>query len=176
MRRPLSGAVIALLLLLFAATGLMAGALTHILVVSPGILQGGGGAPSRQPTHTPTLPTPTATTAPVAVTGAFTLSIAISPADVALAPGQKFQVNVQALRPNGQTPVAGLRCVLSAPTGSRQLLTKWPAPAVTDANGHASWTITVPAHAAGKYKIEATGHASDGSYYYVYMTITVGQA
>jgi hypothetical protein len=53
------------------------------------------------------------------------------------------------------------------------LLTQWPAPAVTNATGHARWTITVPANAAGKYKLQATAHASDGSYYYVYMSVTV---
>jgi len=173
MRRPLSGAVVALLLLLFAATGLMAGALTHILVISPAIIQGGAPAAHHQPTPTSTAPTPTATTAPVAVSGAFTLSIAVSPADVALAPGQQIQVNVQALRPNGQTPVAGLKCVLGAPTGSRSLLARWPTPAVTNAAGRATWTITVPSKATGKYKIEATAHASDGSYYYVYMSVSV---
>lgn len=173
MRRPLSGAVIALLLLLFAATGLMAGALTHILVVSPGVIPGGALTTHRQPTTPPSAPTPTATTAPIAVTGTFTLSIAVSPADVTLSPGQTIQVNVQALRPDGQTPVAGLKCVLGAPTGSRPLLTQWPAPAVTDATGRANWTITVPAAASGKYKLEATAHASDGSYYYVYMSVTV---
>src|SRR5579863_7853463 len=124
MRRPLSGAVIALLLLLFAATGLMAGALTHILVVSPGVITGGAPTTHHQLTPTATAPTATATTAPVAVTGTFTLSIAVSPADVTLAPGQKIQVHVQALRPNGQTPVAGLTCVLGAPTGSQPLLTR----------------------------------------------------
>ena len=173
MRRPLSGAVIALLLLLFAATGLMAGALTHILVISPSIIQGGAPTTHSQATHTPTVATPTATTAPVAVTGVFTLSIAVSPADVTLTPGQTIQVDVQALRPDGRTPVAGLRCVLSAPAGSRPLLARWPAPAVTDATGRANWTITVPSTASGKYKIEATAHASDGSYYFVYMSVTV---
>jgi hypothetical protein len=173
MRRPLSGAVITLLLLLFAATGLMAGALTHILVVSPAIIHGGAPTTQRQPTHTPTPSTPTATTAPVAVTGTFTLTIDVSPANVALAPGQRIQVNVQALRPNGRTPVAGLTCELGAPTSGRPLLTQWPAPAVTNATGHARWTITVPATASGKYKLQATAHASDGSYYYVYMSVTV---
>ena len=167
MRRPLSGAVIALLLLLFAATGLMAGALTHILVISPSIIQGGAPTTHSQATHTPTVATPTATTAPVAVTGVFTLSIAVSPADVTLTPGQTIQVNVQALRPDGRTPVAGLRCVLGAPTGSQPLLAQWPAPVVTNSAGRAMWTITVPSTASGKYKIEA--HASDGSYSYVYM-------
>ena len=165
--------MIALLLGLFAVSGLMAGALTHILTTAPtsGVTKG---APSShvQPTHTPA-PTATATTAPVAVTGVFTLAISIQPANTSLTPGQSFQVIVHALRPGGQTPVVGLRCALGAPTSGAPLLAQWPAPATTNASGDATWQITVPNSAPGKYKIEASAHGSDGSYYFVYMSVTI---
>lgn len=167
--------MIALLLGLFAVSGLMAGALTHILTNAPaisGAATTGAHVNHAQPTHTPAA-TPTATTAPVAVTGAFTLTISVLPANTTVAPGQSLQVIVQALRPDGQTPVVGLRCALGAPTSGAPLLAQWPAPATTNATGEATWQITVPNVAPGKYRIEASAHASDGSYFFVYMSVTI---
>lgn len=149
MRRPLSGAVIAALLILFAASGLMAGALTRLVVTSPSIILVGRGAPS--PTPGASVPSPTATQAPSQVSGQFILNISVTPKNAA--PGQTMQVVVVATRNDG-TPVAGLLCSLQTDSYfGPSLLTQWPAPVVSDASGQATWTLTVPNSAPGTYTI-----------------------
>gem|GEM_PF-5461357 len=150
MRRPLSGAVIAALLILFVVSGLMAGALTRLVITSPSIILVGRGAPS--PTPRTSVASPTATQAPSQVTGQFILNISVTPKSAA--PGQTMQVVVVATRDDGQTPVAGLLCSLQADSHfGPPLLTQWPSPVTTDATGRAAWTLTVPNSAPGTYTI-----------------------
>lgn len=175
LRIHLSLFVAAIILLACSATGMLAGAFAHTLASkqSPGSSVSGpvisgtppGGASA---TATPSLVTETPTVSGSA-TG-FTLSITLSARSVS--PGETFTVTVIATA-NG-APLSGLSCALRAPTdGPPGLLSTWPAPVVTDANGEATWTVTTPSVTPGTYGIEADAIGSHRYEFHRYASLTV---
>lgn len=177
LRMRLSGGVALLILLAFAATGLLAGAFAHALTnrQSPGALTGGpvisGSPPAHAaPTDTATATDATATPSVSNPQSGFTLSITLSQRTVTA--GAIVTVTVVATA-NG-APVSGLSCTLRAPTdGPPGLLGAWPAPATTDANGQATWTLTTPTVAPGTYGIEVDAVGAHRYEFHRYASIQV---
>jgi hypothetical protein len=157
---------VALVLTVCAISGLAVGGLAR------GI--GGAGQRVRTGTHTatsggasgntPGAATATATQdAAVVPSGPFTLTMVVTP-HVA-APGAQLVVTVTARSTTGNTALGGLRCVLQAPSdGAAPLLSAWPASAVTNGAGVATWTVVAPT-AAGRYELEAYAQGQHGAYY-----------
>lgn len=159
--------VIALVLTVCAISGLAVGGLAR------GLSGAGGSAKTSTRTattgsgssgNTPGAGTATATEgATVVPSGPFTLAVVVTP-HVA-APGAQLVVTVTARSSAGNAPLAGLQCVLRAPSdGVAPLLSVWPAPAATNADGMATWTIIAP-NAAGRYELEAYAQGQHGAYY-----------
>ncbi|HEX8729970.1 MAG TPA: hypothetical protein VF739_15170 [Ktedonobacterales bacterium] len=158
-------ALIFALLALVALIGLLLGILTRTLVnrqtlvarLSPTAI---ATTPAR--TETATAP-PTVTATTGAITGHFRLSVTVSPKSASA--GQQVTVTVNAFDPNTHAPIAGLPCVLRAPSdGSPAFLSAWPAAQTTDTNGAASWTLTAPSKSAGIYEIEAFAQTAKWSW------------
>ena len=175
-RIRLSMGAATLALLAFAVLGLLAGVLTHALTSrqSSGALAQGpvisGSPPALSATATPTQTGATATSTTSNPQSGFTLTIALSQRTVTA--GQTLTVTVVATA-NG-APVSGLSCALRAPTdGPPGLLSAWPAPATTDANGHATWTISVPSVAPGTYGVEADAVGAHRYEFHRYASIQV---
>jgi hypothetical protein len=153
----------AALLVIFSASGLMAGGVTFAL--TGGITPGRTSASSRATATVGSDPTPTPSPTPITsavVTDPFSLSIALDPMQVHS--GAMLVATVSATDQATHLPIAGLRCYLDDPTdGSAPLLTRWPAATLTDASGQAHWTIAVPSLAPGIYEIGygATGTSSN---------------
>lgn len=170
--------IFAALIILFACStvGLLSGAVIHTLAN-----QRSSNSPTTLPVITGTLPgqaAPTATLilAPTATPGAMStatgFTLAITSSSRTLRAGETFTITVVATAHGA--PVVGLPCTLRAPvSGPPGLFTTWPAPVNTDANGKATWTLTVPPVSAGTYGIEVDalgGHAYD---FHRYTTIQV---
>lgn len=162
-----SGFFIALLLVVFSASGLMAGVVTRQVANA-------SGPRGQTRVATPTA-SATATSAPTdgtpSATGTFTLKVTLSTQRAKA--GQTIQVQVAARGPDGVSPVAGVRCSLVQPDSGPQLLATLPAPHLTDATGQAAWNVTVPDQTApGAYQVAAHG---DGTAYHfdAYATLTV---
>ena len=170
--------VLAAAAVLCAVTGIAAGLLTHGVVDT--LTRSSAAATA---TRTATSPAQTAnaptTTVPPAATvipdPGFTLSAVASPNTVAA--GQHVTITTTIVAPNGATPLVGVQITLQAPEQDLPgLLSQWPDPAISDAQGHVTWEITVPAVAAGTYGVEvrAVG-AHKYSYHYVTrITVTAG--
>lgn len=173
--RSWQAGLLALLFVACALSGLAAGVTTR--AVAGGALTAsatrtpGHPGPSR-PTHTPAQPSPSATTPPATVVApyGFTLTAVITPNVVAQ--GQSFTVVATVIAPDGKTPLAGVACSLGAASGSVPLFTTWPLPAISDAAGHASWSLTAP-NAPGSYVLDISAHGSGGSYYHVTRSLTI---
>ncbi|HKV84650.1 MAG TPA: hypothetical protein VJN88_08840 [Ktedonobacterales bacterium] len=158
--------VVALVLTVCALSGLAVGGLAR------GLSGAGGSAKTSTRTatsggasgNTPGSATATATESATAVpSGPFTLTVLVSP-HVA-APGAQLVVTVTARSSAGNAPLTGLQCVLRAPSdGVTPLLSAWPAPAVTNGDGVATWTVLAP-NAAGRYELEAYAQGQHGAYY-----------
>ncbi len=175
-RIRLSMGVTTLALLAFAALGLLAGVLTHTLTSrqsSEGLAQGpviSGSPPALSATTTPTQADAAATSPTNNPQSGFTLAITLSQRTVTA--GGTLTVTVVATT-NG-SPVSGLSCALRAPTdGPPGLLDAWPAPATTDANGQATWTITVPSVAPGTYGVEVDAVGAHRYEFHRYASIQV---
>jgi hypothetical protein len=177
LRIRLSRVATTFILLAFAVMGLLAGLVAHSLAhpQSPGALASGpviSGSPPGQaaPTETSTLTDATATATTTNIQTGFTLSISLSQRSVSA--GDTFTVTVTATA-NG-APVSGLSCALRSPTnGPQGLLTTWPAPVVTDANGKATWTLTTPAVAPGAYGVEVDAAGAHHYEFHRYASIQV---
>lgn len=160
-RRSGPTGLILVLLALVVILGLLTGFLTHLLVSraavsaqgQPTSIQGPAATATNTSTPVPvTGITGTATTG--TATGQFVLSVSISPK--AMTPGQQITITVRAFTPDTHAPVAGLSCVLRAPTdGSPALFSSWPPAQTTDGSGSATWILTAPREAAGTYEVEA---------------------
>ena len=173
----LSRVATAIILCVFATTGLFAGLASHALTNQQlsGTL-GTGPVVSGSP---PAQAAPTGTSAPVAATvtptltnnpSAFVLSITLS--QRAVTAGETFTVTVVAAA-NG-APASGLSCTLRAPTGGPPgLLTMWPAPVTTDANGQAVWTLTTPSVSPGIYGIEVDAIGAHRYEFHRYTSLQV---
>jgi hypothetical protein len=85
----------------------------------------------------------------------------VSPNSVA--PGQPFTVTATVIAADGVTPLEGVACGMGAAPGSAPLFTTWPPPAVSDASGHATWSLSIPTTATpGTYVLDISAHGSDG--------------
>jgi hypothetical protein len=162
-----SGFFIALLLVAFSASGLMAGLVTR---------QVAGASERRGPTARATAtPTATATTAPTDgtpfATSAFALSLLLTPSRIKA--GQTLQIQATAHTTDGETPVPGVRCALVPPDAGPQLFATLPGPQLTDASGQAAWNVVVLDQTApGAYKVSLRGDGA--SYHWTgFTTLTV---
>jgi hypothetical protein len=165
-----STGLIITLLALVALLGLLTGFLTHTL-----ISRGTVAAEIKPPTTATRQTTPATTHAPTTgegatvtttvsgVTSQFQLSVNVTPRTVTA--GQQLTITVNAFNPDTHAPIAGLPCILRAPSdGSPALFTSWPASETTDASGAASWTLTAPSVAAGTYEVEAFAQSAKWSW------------
>lgn len=162
--RQRQGMLIALIAFI-GVVGLLAGVSTRLLV----------SAASNQTLRQHSEPTATATLAPeVSPTAAsdptappdmahFTLKVTASPTSGRA--GDTITISVLATDDATGEPAPGLTCHLRAPTdGGPGLLVMWPTPTATDASGLASWTMTIPANAPGRYEIEAFAQTPSWTY------------
>lgn len=163
--RSWQATLLALLFVACALSGLAAGFTTR--AVASGALTVAnmsipGGARSVTSTHTPARPSPSAT-APatnVAPSG-FLVKAVVTPASVA--PGQPFTVTATVIAADGATPLEGIACSMGAAPGSAPLFATWPPPAVSDASGQATWSLTVPtATTPGAYVLDISAHGAGG--------------
>ena len=137
----------ALMLVAFAFSGLLVGLLAHGLVVS----ESAGQQRMLKPTAT-TARTATATATLPAATGRFDLALNVSTQHVTA--GQTITVTVKATVAGTDRPMVNLDCALSGPDSGPSLLSSWPAPKPTDAQGQAEWQITIPNVTPGSYAIQ----------------------
>lgn len=163
--RSWQAALLALLFVACALSGLAAGATTR--VVAGGVLSvSGANFPDRgssSATHTPARPSPSPTTRPATIVApsGFKVKAVVTPNS--LAPGQPFTVTATVTASDGVTPLAGVACNMGTAQGSAPLFTTWPSPAVSDTTGHATWSLTVPATATpGVYVLDISAHGAGG--------------
>lgn len=165
---PLLAAVV---LVAFGLSGVMTGVLARGFVASL--------APTPVPTtrsaatHPPAQHPPTATATPVAAvpTVRFTLALAAQPQHVA--PGDSITFTVSATAQSTGSPIASLRCALGdSHSGGVPLLATWPAPAITNAEGRATWHVTAPAR-PGTYAVAVSANGSNQYVAWAYATVYV---
>jgi hypothetical protein len=166
---------VGLTLVLCAGSGLAAGSFSRKVVDAFGRPNTGVGVaatPTHHAAHTAT-PSPSATlVSTVLAASGFSLSTVVTPNQ--LTPGQQFTVVVTAIARDGATPVSGLQCFLQAPGNGRQpLFAQWPSPTGTDATGHATWTLTAPTVAPGRYGIEVIAYGDNHYWFHSDPQITV---
>lgn len=167
-------ALLALLFVACALSGLAAGVTTR--AVAGGALT--ASLPASLPsgaTHTPARPSPSATTPPATIVAPSGISVRAVVTPSSLAPGQPFTVTATVTAPDGVTPLAGVACSMDAAPGSAPLFATWPPPAVSDAMGHATWSLTAPTTATpGSYvlNISARGAHDWLTYWQPSVTIT----
>lgn len=157
-----SGYLIALALVLFSGTGLMAGLLTRQVA---GALRG-----SESPTLAPADLTATAGATTPSAAGAFELQVAVTPNPVKA--GQAVQVVVTAIAAHTSSPLGGVRCTLVQTSDSLPLAT-WPSPVTTDSTGHAQWSVDVPQTASGPYTVSLRGDGPSGYRFSWHVSLTV---
>jgi hypothetical protein len=171
--------VLAAATVLCAVTGIAAGLLTHGVVDA--LTRSSAAATATKtstssPSQTANAPTATVPAASTVIPDpGFTLSAVASPNTVAA--GQHVTVTATIVAPNGATPLVGVQITLQAPEQDLPgLLSQWPDPAISDAQGHVTWELTVPAAAAGTYGVEVRAMgAHKYSYHYVTrITVTAG--
>jgi hypothetical protein len=148
-------ALAAVLLITFLVSGAVSGVLAHGLVNS---LQP---APTATviayATNTPARPTASPTQAAVTPTAVFDLSLTPSPAHVQ--PGGSIILTATATS-QGE-PLSNLRCTLGASrNGGTPLLALWPPDAITDAAGHARWTVMAPVQ-QGTYTVQVSASGAN---------------
>jgi hypothetical protein len=165
-------AVAAVILIVFAVSGLLTGALSR------GVIRSLGASATKSPpaaTATHATATPRTGTANLGEDPTqagpdqpFVLQISASPARVHA--GAMITIAVVATTTEAGKPVAHLSCVLAAPrSGGRGLLDTWPAALPTDAKGMVSWNITVPSLPDGTYGVEVS---ANGAQHYSFWTYT----
>ena len=163
--------IVALVLMLFALTGLGAGITTGAAIGQLGlgrssstpsaISTGEEASPSPSPSPTPTV---------MPYARAFTLDAVVAPNPVAS--GQHLTVRVTTTGQDGGGAAAGVRCTLEDMTGA-SLLPATVASITTDAGGRASWDFVVPQGAAGSHTLKVLGVGARNTSYYVLRTVTV---
>lgn len=166
--RPL---IVAVVLMLFALTGLGAGIATGAIIGRLGVRlsgnvpsptsKGGEASPSTSPSPTPTV---------MPYAGGFTLDAVVAPNPVAS--GERLTVRVTATGQDGSGAAAGVRCTLEDATGT-SLLPATVAPVTTDAGGRAYWDFVVPQGAGGSHTLKVSGVGAHNNSYYVIRTVTV---
>jgi hypothetical protein len=101
----------------------------------------------------------------------FTLTLTVTPREVAA--GQSLMVTVTARSDSNNAPLQGLPCSLRAPRdGTQPLLQTWPPPAVTSAQGMASWQVSAPS-TPGQYELEVYAQGQHGVYYLYDASVVV---
>jgi len=165
--------VVAVVLVLFAISGLGAGFATRTVLDA---LSGGGQA--RGPTATPAAtsaqsptPSPTPTASLLLGPSHFTFTVAVAPRTVV--PGQAFTISATLVAADGVTPVANTTCYLRAPDASVPLYTPWPSPVRSDAAGQAIWSLIAPQIAPGTYRIEVYAFGEHGWSFHFNTSVTV---
>lgn len=153
-----SGLFIALLLVAFSASGLMAGLMAR---------QVSGRGAGAQPTSTALSSAAQTATAAANVTptasGTFALKIQLSPYSVRV--GQSVQVTVMACTPYtdlacgpNTTPLPGVICTLQQTPNAPSSSGAWPSPLTTDSSGQAIWGLLLSSQMApGSYEIAVRG-------------------
>ena len=165
MGRGPSAAVVAVVLAVFALSGLGAGVLTRSAL---GAFASSTPTATTQPTATATIalspsPSPMATNTPFSGGGRFAIVVAASPNPVAA--GSPFTVLVTATNDGSTTPAAGVLCTLRARQGdANPLLTTWPAQQTTNTAGSAQWQLTAPSMPPGPYTLEVYARRGGASY------------
>lgn len=160
-------ALVLTLMVLIALTGLLSGALVRVLHdgVARSVLLGQTNGPGSAPTATTAaMPSITPTITPTVADTPDQFVLTVAPSMRTIAPGQHLTITVHAYTPDTHAPVSGLPCELRSPATGASLLTVWPAPAMTDASGAASWVVTVPKEAPGAYEVEAYSSTSAWSF------------
>lgn len=144
---------VALMLVLFSASGLLTGVVMRKFAASLRPPSGSSNLASADMTATAGAITPTSP-------AAFTLHVAVSPTSAKV--GQTIQIAVSALGNAASAPVAGVRCSLVM-TADSLALSPWPDPVTTDSAGHAQWSITVPQTTTpGPYTLSLRGDGPTG--------------
>lgn len=168
-------------LVLFSATGLMAGTVVAGFSPARSGVTGTTSHHSSSPTTTSTAnPVPGAThaTATVAssqlVTTAFKLILVASPNPATT--GHLIHVTVHAVAESTSLPLPGVMCQLEGPeAGGPALFPAWPAAKVTDSNGAASWDLMLPSMQQGVYSVGVTSVGTKWSYHsQINVTVTTG--
>jgi hypothetical protein len=168
--RPL---IAALLLLLFALSGLGAGFASRTALDGFGSA-GQAAAPTSMPTATVAeTPTPLATPTAAQLLGPSHFTFKATAAPRTLVPGQAFTISAVLVAADGSTPVANVTCYLRAPDDSAPLFTPWPAPVQSDATGQAIWNLTAPQLAPGIYQIEVYAFGEHGWSFRYNTTVTL---
>lgn len=153
---------LALVLTVCAASGLAAGVTTRALAGSALIASGSPGT-ARTPSHTSAgaspAASPTATGLATTVPPAgFSVHAEVQPRTISA--GQPFTVVATVVSAEG-APLAGVACYMRAAPGSLPLLSPWPDPAVTDATGTATWSLTAPSDATpGEYTLDIVAYGT----------------
>lgn len=63
---------------------------------------------------------------------------------------------------------------MRAPTDGRPpLLSGWPPPQITGANGQAAWNLTTPQVAPGTYGVEVVAYGANSYHYYADAFVTI---
>jgi hypothetical protein len=177
----LSLPLVAVVLVVFLAGGLGAGALARGFVNSlrPPLATVTATAPATAAVKhatsvaTSTAGPPTAVPTQAGPDQPFLLTITATPSHVSA--GATIKIAVVATTKSGGKLVAGLSCALAAPrSGPPGLLSAWPAAQTTDAQGTATWTISVPNVPAGTYGIEVSGNGSDHYSFWSFAVVYVG--
>lgn len=165
---PLLAAVV---LVACGLSGLMTGVLAHGFVASlaPTPLPTTRPSPGRQPTH----PQPTATHTPVAVVPIVHFNLALAAQPQHVSPGGSLIIVATATAQSAGSPVASLLCTVGpSHLGGAPLLSKWPEPTATDAQGHATWHVTAPA-GPGTYTLAVSASGSNQFVAWAYASVYV---
>lgn len=167
-RRPtVPTIVVSCVLVIFSATGLLAGGVASSLAAGSGSISH---APTQTPTRkvTPSASSASASSTPVSstqlVTNAFALTLSIAPNPATTT--KPLQVTVKATSQTSGQPMAGVLCQLQAPRdGSHPLLANWPPAKATDGSGSASWALDLSRVQAGAYTIGVTSVGTSYTYH-----------
>jgi hypothetical protein len=163
----------AVVLVAFALSGLAAGTVAGSLARGAGAHAPGtvtGGARSSPAATGSEAPTGTPVPAVIPAEG-FSFFAVATPS--AVQPGDHFTVELTAVDKNKQ-PLAGLSCVMGPPSHGRPaLFQQWPGARVTDAQGHASWSLVAPQVAPGYYVMAITASGQHDSSYLWEPGITI---
>lgn len=178
-RSALTAIVASCVLVIFSATGLLAGSVASGLAA---------GRPTTQPTSSGgtsatysagtanNLPTTTATTVASTqlVSSSFVLTLTAAPNPASSS--RPVHVTVRASAQGSDTPVPGITCRLEAPqAGGTALMSSWPPAKVTDGTGTASWDLNLAGVPAGFYGIGVTSVGTSYTYHsQINITVTTG--
>ncbi len=174
-RRAPSAAVVAVVLAVFALSGLGAGVLSRSALGGLGLFASATPTATSLPTATATSapsPVPSATPSPTLPAGRFRVTSAFA-TPRSFAAGDTFTVQVTVLAPDGVSPAAGVLCYLQAPDGENQLFTTWPAPQITASDGTGEWSLTAPAASPGTYMLRVIAYGQHGYSTWFDTTVTL---